>query len=127
MVPKVSDIIGIIDKIAPFGLAEEWDNVGLQVGSDMAAASRIMVALDAGEEAITAASAAGCQLLLTHHPLLFHPMKRINLADPCGELLCKAIKSDLSTVSLHTNYDIAVGGWTAGTYGQRGICNIDVW
>ncbi len=89
--PKVSDIVGIINVLAPFRLAEEWDNAGLQVGDPAAPAGKIMVALDPGRNAVEAAVAAGCQLLLTHHPLIFRPLKRISAADPLGRLLSLAI------------------------------------
>jgi len=110
MNPRISDIVEIIDVIAPFRLAEEWDNVGLQVGDPVAKASKIMVSLDTGEEAIDAATDNGCQLLLTHHPLILHPQKIVDLATPSGLLLAKAIRHSLNIVSLHTNYDIALGG-----------------
>ncbi len=110
MNPRVSDIIEIIDTIAPFQLAEEWDNVGLQVGDPSAPVSRIMVSLDAGNEAVDAAVAEQCQLLLTHHPLIFRPLQRISLADPSGAIIGKALRNSLSIVSLHTNFDIAEGG-----------------
>jgi dinuclear metal center YbgI/SA1388 family protein len=108
--PRVSDIVGIINVLAPFALAEDWDNAGLQVGDPAALASRIMVALDAGGNAVEAAIAARCQLLLTHHPLVFHPLKKISVAEPLGRLLSLAFKNDLAIISLHTNFDIAEGG-----------------
>jgi dinuclear metal center YbgI/SA1388 family protein len=110
IVPKISDIVGIINKIAPFADAETWDNVGLQVGSPAAPAGRIMVALDPCREAIEEAIANRCQLLLTHHPLIFTPLKKISLAEPGGNLIALLIKNDIAVVSLHTNYDAAKGG-----------------
>lgn len=68
------------------------------------------MALDAGGNAVEAAVAASCQLLLTHHPLIFHPLKKISVADPLGRLLSLAFKNDLAIISLHTNFDIAEGG-----------------
>jgi dinuclear metal center YbgI/SA1388 family protein len=108
--PKVSDIVGIINKIAPFAAAETWDNVGLQVGDPAAGANRIMVALDPDRPAVEAAVAAQCSLLLTHHPLLFTPLKKISTSDATGYLVSLAIKNDLAIVSLHTNFDVAPGG-----------------
>lgn len=108
--PRVSDIVGIINVIAPFAQAEEWDNVGLQVGDPAGPAGKVMVALDAGADAVEAAVAGKCRLLLTHHPLIFKPLKKITLTDPISRILALAIKHDLSVVSLHTNYDIAEGG-----------------
>lgn len=108
--PKVSDIVGIINKIAPFRYAEEWDNVGLQVGDPAAPAERIMVALDAGRDVVEAAVADRCHLLLTHHPLIFTPLKKIATTDPTGNLITLAIRHAVAVVSLHTNFDIADGG-----------------
>ena len=108
--PRVSDIVGILNVLAPFALAEEWDNAGLQVGNPAAPAGKIMVALDADRSAIEAATAAGCRLLLTHHPMIFRPLKKISTADSLGRLLVLAIKNDLAIISLHTNFDITEGG-----------------
>ncbi|NMC74678.1 MAG: Nif3-like dinuclear metal center hexameric protein [Geobacteraceae bacterium] len=110
MNPRITDIVEIVDCIAPFRLAEEWDNVGLQVGDPDATVAKIMVALDAGKEAVDAAIDSGCQLLLTHHPLLFHPQKKIDLREPTGALVAKAVQHSLNIVSLHTNFDIVSGG-----------------
>ncbi len=108
--PRVSDIIGIINLFAPFRLAEDWDNAGLQVGDPTALAGKVMVALDPGLDAVEAAVESRCQLLLSHHPLIFRPLKRITPSDWPGRLLFLAIKNDLAIVSLHTNFDIAWGG-----------------
>jgi dinuclear metal center YbgI/SA1388 family protein len=107
---KLSDIIGIINKIAPTALAEEWDNPGLQLGDPAAPVERVMVALDPGPDAIAAAIASHCTLLLTHHPLIFKPLKRISAADATGSLIITALQNNLAIASLHTNYDVAAGG-----------------
>ena len=108
--PRVSDIVGITSKIAPSEFAESWDNVGLQLGDPAGRVSRIMVALDPGAAAVEAAVEARCQLLITHHPFIFTPLKKISATDETGRLAILALKSDLSILSLHTNYDIAEGG-----------------
>jgi dinuclear metal center YbgI/SA1388 family protein len=107
---KLSDIVGIINKIAPPHLAEDWDNVGLQVGDPPAIIDRIMVALDPVPATVDAAISHSCQLLLTHHPLLFKPLKRISTADATGALVHQAIRNNLAIISLHTNYDTATNG-----------------
>jgi dinuclear metal center YbgI/SA1388 family protein len=107
---KVSDIVGIINKIAPPALAEHWDNVGLQVGDPAQEVERIMVALDPGPRAVDAALASSCQLLLTHHPLIFKPLKRISTNDETGRLIYRSISGGLSILSAHTNYDSAGNG-----------------
>lgn len=108
--PRISDIVGIVNKFAPQTLAESWDAVGLQVGDPSAQVSRIMTALDPGPPAVNAAIAAGCQLLLTHHPLIFKPLARLSSADPLTSRIFDAIRNGLAVVSLHTNYDSAEGG-----------------
>jgi dinuclear metal center YbgI/SA1388 family protein len=109
-IPKTADIVGIINKIAPVVLAEAWDNPGLQIGDPAAEVTRVMVALDPAPDVIDSAIITSCQLLVTHHPLIFKPLKSISTATPHGALIHKAIKGGLSIVSMHTNYDIAGGG-----------------
>ncbi|OGU05778.1 MAG: Nif3-like dinuclear metal center hexameric protein [Geobacteraceae bacterium GWC2_58_44] len=108
--PRVSDIVGITGKIAPNDLAESWDNVGLQLGDPSRQVSRIMVALDPGSPAVEAAVEGRCQLLITHHPFIFTPLKKISATDETGRLAILALKNDLAIISMHTNYDIAQGG-----------------
>ena len=97
--PKVADIVGIINKIAPPALAETWDNPGLQVGDPAADVARIMVALDPTPAVINAAISASCQLLVTHHPLIFKPLTSISTATAQGSQIQTAIRSGLSIVS----------------------------
>jgi len=108
--PKVSDILGIINKIAPFSYAEGWDNVGLQVGDPGWPADKIMTALDPGPDTVAAALSSNCRLLVTHHPLFFNPLKKISPADPIGRVITEAVKHDLAIIASHTNYDVADGG-----------------
>jgi dinuclear metal center YbgI/SA1388 family protein len=107
---KLSDILGIIAKMAPPGLAESWDNPGLQVGDPTATVSRIMVALDATPPVIESALASACNLLITHHPLIFTAQKSISAATSQGASIHAAIRGGLAVVSMHTNYDCAEGG-----------------
>jgi dinuclear metal center YbgI/SA1388 family protein len=108
--PKLSDMLGIINKLAPFSLAESWDNVGLQVGDPTAEISQVMIALDATPAVVEEAIANNCQLLVTHHPLIFKPQKSISTATAQGKLIHDAIRGGLAIVSIHTNYDIVENG-----------------
>lgn len=96
--------------MAPAVLAEPWDNCGLQLGDPTAEITRIMVALDATPAVVEAALAAGCQLLVTHHPLIFTALKSVSTATAQGRLIHAAIRGGLAVISMHTNYDIAEGG-----------------
>lgn len=96
--------------MAPPGLSESWDNSGLQLGDPAAAVSRIMVSLDATAAVIRSARASDCQLLVTHHPLIFTAPKSISAATPQGACIHDAIRASLSIISMHTTYDCAEGG-----------------
>lgn len=91
-------------------MAESWDNAGLQLGDPSAEVSRVMVALDATPAVIQSAIDSSCQLLVTHHPLIFKAQKSISTATTQGRLIHTAIRNGLSVISMHTNYDIATGG-----------------
>jgi dinuclear metal center YbgI/SA1388 family protein len=107
---KISDIVGIINKKFPFRLAEEWDNVGLQLGDPADEVERVMVALDPLPEVLDEALSRNCQLLVTHHPLIFKALRQVTSATSAGRLLLRAARNGLSLLAMHTNYDIADGG-----------------
>jgi len=108
--PRLSDVLGIINKKYPFALAEPWDNVGLQVGVASGQIDKIMVALDPLPAVLDEAISLGCNLLVTHHPLIFSPVRQISSSTVTGSSILKAIQAGLALVSMHTNYDIAQGG-----------------
>ncbi len=91
-------------------MAESWDNSGLQVGDPDAGIERIMVSLDATPAVMEAALSASCQLLVTHHPLLFKPLKTLSTVTHQGKLVYAAIRGNLAVISIHTCYDVAEGG-----------------
>ena len=74
---KCRDIMWLMEDLAPAKLAEEWDNPGLNVGNPDAEVKKILVALDATEAVIDEAVEKGADMIVTHHPLLFHPVKKI--------------------------------------------------
>ena len=104
---RVRNLLGRIDQIAPFSLAEEWDNIGLMVGDLEASVERVAVALDSTVQAVNAAAEAGCQALLCHHPLLFHPVKKLDLNAGPGRVVREAVKRDVAILAAHTNWDKA--------------------
>jgi dinuclear metal center YbgI/SA1388 family protein len=122
--PKISDILGIINKKFPFSLAENWDNTGFQLGSPSGPAQKIMVALDPLPEVIEQAISAQCQLLITHHPLIFSPLRQITTTTATGKLLLQAADGQLSLISMHTNYDIAAEGLNDILAKRIGLQNI---
>lgn len=108
--PAIKEILTLLDEMAPFSAAEEWDNSGLQVGSLSQEVEKVLVALDPTIKAIRETSARKAQLLLTHHPLIFNPLSRIALESYPGDVVFEAIINGISIVAAHTNLDVARGG-----------------
>jgi len=108
--PKLSDIAGIINKKYPFRLAEDWDNVGIQLGTLTTEIRRILVALDPLPAVFDEALAQHCDLLVTHHPLIFSPLRQITSSTSTGSSIIKAIRGGLAHLAMHTNFDIAGDG-----------------
>ena len=101
----LTELLEAFDKLAPAALAEAWDNVGLMLGHPAREIGSILVALDASLAVAQAAVSGGYDLILTHHPLFFEPIKRLDLATPQGQFVETLIKHDIALVSLHTNLD----------------------
>ena len=99
-----------IERLAPLELAEDWDNVGLLVGSPEHQVTKVLLTLDVTEEVIDEAVALEAGLIISHHPCLFHPVKNICTDTMTGFLLKKLIKMDMSVYAAHTNLDAAAGG-----------------
>ena len=104
------EVIRIVESIAPPGLAEEWDNPGLAVGSPDQPVTKVWVALDPLPQVVEAACSAGVDLLITHHPLLMRPLSKLDLSTPLGEIIAMAVENRLTLYSAHTNLDKALGG-----------------
>jgi dinuclear metal center YbgI/SA1388 family protein len=106
----VAQIINIMDQLVPPSFAEEWDNVGLQIGNPQLPVRQIWIALDPGPEVIEAACKNKVDLLITHHPLIFKPLKSIDFATPGGSIIQMAAQHQLAIFSAHTNFDIVSDG-----------------
>jgi dinuclear metal center YbgI/SA1388 family protein len=106
----VEQIINVMDQLAPPWLAEEWDNVGLQIGDPRLPVRRIWIALDPSPEVVRAACGKDVDLLITHHPLIFQPLKSINFDTPGGAVIQMASQHHLAIFSAHTNLDIVRDG-----------------
>ncbi len=110
---RVKDILGWIDSWAPFRFAESWDNCGLQVGNLESSVARLLVALDPSTCVLAEAGDLGCQCLVTHHPLLLHPLSSIRTDCWPGSIVGRAVVSGISIIAAHTNLDAARHGTNA--------------
>ena len=110
MIRKCEDIISFMDKLAPASFAENWDNVGLILGSREKEVARILLCLDVTSDVIEEAINSDVQLIISHHPLIFKKISRINEDDYKGSLLYKLIKADIGVFCAHTNLDVVECG-----------------
>ncbi len=106
----VGDIADKLNQLAPPAAACDWDNPGLLVGRRDKEVSRIYVALDASLDVVSEAIESGCDLIVTHHPIIFRGIKSINDDSALGLKLIDLIQNDVAVFSMHTNYDSCPGG-----------------
>ncbi len=123
---SVADIVEVMEGLAPSGLAESWDNPGLQAGNKKWPVKHIWVALDPLPLVVTAAIKDKADLLITHHPLIFHPIKSIDFSSPLGRIILKAANHKLSIFSSHTNLDSVQGGINDILAAKIGLKNLKV-
>ena len=107
---RAREIIDRIEEHFPKGLALEWDNPGLLCGSRDKTVRKVMIALDCTDKVVDEAVEKGCDLVLTHHPLIFGSIKAVNDESFIGRRLIKLIKNDISLYAMHTNFDVAKEG-----------------
>jgi dinuclear metal center YbgI/SA1388 family protein len=122
---RVQDIQEVIEAWAPKELAAENDNVGLQIGSSDEKVQRILVALEITPEVISEAKQKKADLIITHHPLLFHPLKSITDSSDPGGLLREIVQSNIAVYSAHTNLDCARNGVNFVLAERLGLTEID--
>ncbi|HAN09960.1 MAG TPA: Nif3-like dinuclear metal center hexameric protein [Clostridiales bacterium] len=104
------DLIVQLERIAPEYLAEDWDNVGLQVGRLDKDIDKILVTLDVTKEIIVMAIREKVDIIIAHHPLIFKGIKKVTTEDYLGSNIQQLIKSDISVYAMHTNIDISKHG-----------------
>ena len=108
---KVKEILGALEEFAPLALQDGYDNAGLQIGlAEDAEATGALLCLDVTEDVVDEAVLRGCNLIVSHHPLLFQPLKRITSHDHVGRTVAKAIQHGITIYAAHTNLDSAYGG-----------------
>ena len=113
----IRDIIAPIEAFAPLSLQESYDNAGLVVGRlDDELKGGVLLAVDVTEKVIEEAIEKGCGLIITHHPIIFHPLKRLNSASVVERCVEMAIRNNIALYACHTNLDSAKGGmsWRVG-------------
>ena len=123
---KVKDIAAIIEEFAPRDLQESYDNVGLQVGNPEQEVSGVLVCLDVTEDVINEAKERECNLIVSHHPLIFKGLKNLTGADATQRLVIEALKNDISVYSAHTNLDSVWDGVSHEIARKLGVKKLEV-
>ncbi|MBP5340723.1 MAG: Nif3-like dinuclear metal center hexameric protein [Prevotella sp.] len=107
---KIQQVLSALEQFAPLPLQESWDNAGLQIGLTEAEVSGALLCLDVTPAIIDEAVRCGCNLVVSHHPLLFRGLKQVADANDVQRTVWQAIKHDICVVSMHTNMDNARDG-----------------
>lgn len=133
---KIKEVVDALERFAPLPLQESYDNAGLQVGLTEAEVSGALLCLDVTEAVVDEAVALGCNLIVSHHPLIFHALKHVTYENDVQCAVAKALKNDVTVVSMHTNMDNAPGGVNfkiaekmglegCRFFAQKAVCGID--
>lgn len=106
----IREIYNVLFDFAPADMKLDWDNVGLACGHFDAEVHKILVALDPMPDVFEEAKARSCELVVTHHPLLFQGVKQVNSDTYAGNCLLYLIENSIAAMNLHTNLDCCPGG-----------------
>lgn len=119
---KIREIFGALEQFAPLSLQESYDHAGLQIGlTEDADATGALVCLDVTEDIIREATERGCNVVVSHHPLLFRPLAEVRSDDFVSRTLVAAVRSGVNVYSAHTNLDNAPGGVCATMAERLGL------
>ncbi|MCB9260859.1 MAG: Nif3-like dinuclear metal center hexameric protein [Flavobacteriales bacterium] len=123
----ISEVIEILEKIAPPTLQESYDNAGLIVGSKSTIVTGVLVSLDATEDIVSEAMAQNCNLIVAHHPIVFKGLKQLNGKNYVERTVIKAIKNDIAIYAIHTNLDNVLHSGVNQKIAQKiGLTNVQI-
>ena len=123
---KISDIAAAIESFAPAEWQESYDNSGLIVGRADDEVHRALLAVDVTDEVMDEAEREGCDIIITHHPIIFHPLKRLNSADMTQRCVERAIRTGTAIYACHTPLDAAPRGMSCRLAEMLGIGRTEV-
>lgn len=123
---KVKDIANVIEQFAPKSLQESYDNAGLQVGNPESNVTGVLLCLDVTEDVMQEALERECNIIVSHHPLIFKGIKSLTGADTTQKLLIESLKKGISVYSAHTNLDSVWDGVSHEIARRLNIKDLDV-
>ena len=118
---KLLEITNFLERLAPLNYQEDYDNCGLIVGNINDEVSSALVALDCTEEIVDEAITKNCNLIITHHPIVFKGLKKLNGKNYVERVILKAIKNDIALYAIHTNLDHVENGVNAEIARRLGV------
>ncbi|MDZ4698836.1 MAG: Nif3-like dinuclear metal center hexameric protein, partial [Rhodothermales bacterium] len=124
MTTSIAAITAALEAWAPPASAQGYDNVGLQVGDDGVSVETALLALDLTPAVLDEAIALGARLIITHHPLIFKPLRFVRSGDWHGELVLRLARAGIALYAIHTNLDAAHGGVSMALAEQLGLRDI---
>ena len=123
---KVKDITAVLENFAPLSIQESWDNSGLLIGSPEDEVTGVMIGFDCTPELVEEAVEKGCNMVVTHHPLIYKGVKRINGQDPVGQAIIKAVKNGVAVYAAHTTADKVLAGVSGSMAEKLGLVNVQI-
>lgn len=123
---RIKEITTFLEEFAPLEYQESYDNCGLIVGDANAEIKGALITLDCTEEIVDEAMAAGCNLIIAHHPIIFNGLKKLNGSNYIERTVIKAIKNDIAIYAFHTNLDNVHNGVSAEIAAKIGLVNCKV-
>ncbi len=123
---KIKNIIDCLEELAPLYLQESYDNSGLIVGSEESKISSVLISIDCTEEVLNEAISNKCNLIITHHPIVFSEIKKLSGNSYVERILIKAIKNDIAIYALHTNLDNIFNGVNIAIANKIELNNIKI-
>ncbi len=124
--PCISDIAQLLEAIAPPALQEDYDNSGLLVGEPETEVSGVLVSLDVTEEVVQEAVSKGCNLIVSHHPIVFRPLKRFTGKSQVERTVMSALRAGVGLYAIHTNLDNVAHGVNAMMAAKLGLDDFEV-
>ena len=122
--PIVAELIRVLETLAPPGLAADWDNTGLLIGSPDDPANRILTCLTITPEVVTEALAEQVECIVSHHPVLFRGAKNLSTQTAEGRLLLPLLRAGVAVYSPHTSFDDGPGGINDQLAATLGLLNV---
>lgn len=123
---EIGDILAALERFAPLSFQEDYDNSGLQLGLTKVEATGVLLCLDITEEIIDEAVGLDCNLIVSHHPLIFRPLKSVTGRNYVERCIMKALKNDITVYSAHTNLDNIFQGVNMEISKRLGLKNVQI-